>query len=79
QIGFDNFHSTHSEENRELSCQIYTRLRDKGHIAVRSIKQAFDPEKEIFLADRYIKGDCPKCSTPDQYGDNCEACGATNT
>ncbi|WP_369855384.1 methionine--tRNA ligase [Candidatus Thalassolituus haligoni] len=77
QIGFDNFHSTHSEENRELSAQIYTRLRDKGHIAVRSIKQAFDPEKEIFLADRYIKGDCPKCSTPDQYGDNCEACGAT--
>lgn len=77
QIAFDNYHSTHSEENRELSNLIYTRLRDNGHIAQRDIKQAFDPEKNLFLADRYIKGTCPKCKTPDQYGDNCEACGAT--
>ena len=76
-IGFDNFYSTHSEENRELSEQIYLRLRENGHIAVREITQAFDPEKNLFLSDRYIKGTCPKCKTPDQYGDNCEACGAT--
>ena len=77
QIAFDNYHSTHSEENRELSSLIYTRLRDNGHIAKREIKQAFDPEKGLFLAERFIKGTCPKCKTPDQYGDNCEACGAT--
>jgi methionyl-tRNA synthetase len=76
-IRFDNFHSTHSEENRELSSLIYTRLRDNGHIATREITQAYDPEKNLFLADRYIKGTCPKCKTDDQYGDNCEACGAT--
>ncbi len=76
-IGFDNFYSTHSEENRQFSEQIYTRLRDNGHIAVREITQAFDPEKQLFLSDRYIKGSCPKCNTPEQYGDNCEACGAT--
>ncbi|WP_066962421.1 methionine--tRNA ligase [Microbulbifer sp. Q7] len=76
-IGVDNYHSTHSEENRELSAMIYKRLRDNGHIASRTITQAFDPEKELFLADRYIKGTCPKCKTEDQYGDNCEACGAT--
>ncbi|WHI50621.1 methionine--tRNA ligase [Microbulbifer sp. MLAF003] len=76
-IGVDNYHSTHSEENRELSSMIYQRLSDNGHIASRTITQAFDPEKQLFLADRYIKGTCPRCSTPDQYGDNCEACGAT--
>ena len=76
-IGFDNFYSTHSEENREFCEQIYRRLRDNGHIAVRKITQAFDPEKQIFLSDRYIRGTCPKCKTADQYGDNCEACGAT--
>jgi methionyl-tRNA synthetase len=76
-IAFDNFHSTHSEENRELSSLIYTRLKDNRHIANRSITQAFDPEKELFLADRYIKGTCPKCKAEDQYGDNCEVCGAT--
>jgi methionyl-tRNA synthetase len=76
-VAFDNFHSTHSEENRFFSEQIYTRLRDNGHIAKREITQAFDPEKQLFLSDRYIKGTCPKCKTPDQYGDNCEACGAT--
>ena len=76
-VEFDNYHSTHSDENRELSEAIYLALKEKGHIASRNIVQAYDPEKEIFLADRYIKGDCPKCGTPDQYGDNCEACGAT--
>ena len=77
QIAFDNFHSTHTEENRELSAEIYKACRDKGHIATRSIKQLYDPVKEIFLADRYIKGECPKCGADDQYGDNCEVCGAT--
>ena len=76
-VDFDNFHSTHSEENRELSEMIYARLRDAGHIATRSVTQYFDPEKGMFLADRFIKGTCPKCSAEDQYGDNCEKCGAT--
>ncbi len=76
-VNFDNFHSTHSEENRELSGMIYGRLKDNGHIASRKITQAFDPEKELFLADRYIKGTCPKCKAEDQYGDNCEVCSAT--
>ena len=76
-IEFDNYHSTHSSENKALSELIYARLKANGHINERSIVQAFDPEKNIFLADRYIKGTCPKCKTPDQYGDNCEACGAT--
>ena len=78
-IAFDNYHSTHSEENRIFSEEIYKACRDNGHIAVRKIKQLFDPVKEIFLADRYIKGECPKCNAADQYGDNCEACGATYT
>ncbi len=78
-ISFDNYHSTHSEENRELSCLIYNRLKANGHIATRTITQAYDPEKNLFLADRYIKGTCPRCKTDDQYGDNCEACGATYT
>ncbi|UTF60067.1 methionine--tRNA ligase [Gilvimarinus sp. DA14] len=76
-IGHDNYYTTHSPENRELAEMIYQRLDANGHIAKRSITQAFDPEKELFLADRYIKGTCPKCKTDDQYGDNCEACGAT--
>ena len=76
-VDFDNFHSTHSPENRELSESIYKALRDNGHIATRSVTQYFDPEKGMFLADRFIKGTCPKCATPDQYGDNCEKCGAT--
>ncbi len=76
-IEHDNFHTTHSAENRELAELIYQRLDANGHIARREITQAFDPEKQLFLADRYIKGTCPKCKTPDQYGDNCEACGAT--
>ena len=76
-IGVDNYHSTHSEENRVFSELIYNRLKANNHIAQRSITQAFDPEKKLFLADRYVKGTCPKCKTDDQYGDNCEACGAT--
>ena len=76
-IAFDNYHSTHSTENHELSNMIYGRLKANGHIATRSITQAYDPEKQLFLADRYIKGTCPKCKTEDQYGDNCEKCGAT--
>jgi methionyl-tRNA synthetase len=76
-IGFDNFYSTHSNENRELSESIYKALDANGHIDRRKIKQLFDPEKNLFLADRYIKGACPKCKTEDQYGDNCEACGST--
>jgi methionyl-tRNA synthetase len=76
-IGVDNYHSTHSDENREFSELIYNRLKANGHIVQRSITQAFDPEKNLFLADRYVKGACPKCKADDQYGDNCEACGAT--
>ena len=76
-IGFDHYHSTHSDENRSYSNLIYTRVRDRGLIKTKAITQAFDPEKNLFLADRYIKGSCPKCKTEDQYGDNCEACGAT--
>ena len=76
-IGFDNFHTTHSEENRYWCETIYQSLKDNDHIASRTIIQAFDPEKQLFLADRFIKGTCPRCKTADQYGDNCEACGAT--
>ncbi len=76
-IGFDNYHSTHSDENRELASLIYTRLRDAGHINTRTITQAYDPVKEMFLPDRFIKGECPRCGTADQYGDSCESCGAT--
>ena len=79
QIEFDNYYSTHSEENRVLSEKIYKAARDNGHIAVRNIKQLYDPVKNLFLADRYVKGECPKCHAEDQYGDNCEACGATYT
>jgi len=76
-IEFDNFYTTHSEENRELSAGIYNKLKDAGHISCRTITQAYDPEKEMFLPDRFIRGDCPRCGTKDQYGDNCESCGAT--
>nr|WP_320167378.1 methionine--tRNA ligase [uncultured Methylophaga sp.] len=76
-IGFDNFHSTHSDENRALASQIYLANRDAGHIEARTISQAYDPEKEMFLPDRFIRGECPKCGAADQYGDNCEVCGAT--
>ncbi|BBP46073.1 methionine--tRNA ligase [Thiosulfatimonas sediminis] len=76
-IAFDHYHSTHSEENREFASLIYNRLKEKGYISRKSISQCYDPEKEMFLPDRFVKGTCPKCGTEDQYGDNCEACGAT--
>ncbi len=76
-IQFDHYHSTHSPENQRWSETIFKRLEAGGHIAVRDITQAYDPEKGLFLADRFIKGTCPKCKAPNQYGDNCEACGAT--
>ncbi|HUX82373.1 MAG TPA: methionine--tRNA ligase [Halothiobacillus sp.] len=77
QIGFDVFHSTHSEENRRMSSDIFQRLEARGLITRKTIKQAYDPEKNMFLPDRFIKGECPKCGAGDQYGDNCEQCGAT--
>ena len=76
-IEFSQFHSTHSDENRYFSELIYSRLKESDFIKTRVISQAFDPEKEMFLPDRFIKGECPKCGADDQYGDNCEACGAT--
>ncbi|WP_447871028.1 methionine--tRNA ligase [Serratia fonticola] len=76
-ISYENYHSTHSEENRELSGIIYGRLKENGHIKRRTISQLYDPEKGMFLPDRFVKGTCPKCKSPDQYGDNCEVCGAT--
>ncbi len=75
-VAFDNYHSTHSEENKTFSELIYTRLRDAGHISSRSITQAYDPVKNMFLPDRFIKGECPKCGAKEQYGDGCEICGA---
>lgn len=76
-ISHDNYYTTHSDENRAFSEHIYQKLIEKNLISNRSITQAYDPVKEIFLADRYIKGTCPKCGADNQYGDNCEACGAT--
>ena len=76
-IRFDHYHSTHSEENRHFSSLIYQRLKDGGHIETKTISQAFDPVKKMFLPDRFIKGDCPKCNAKEQYGDSCEQCGAT--
>ncbi|RBP78399.1 methionyl-tRNA synthetase [Shewanella putrefaciens] len=76
-IAFDNYHSTHSDENRVLASDIYLKLRANGYIKSKSISQLFDPEKSMFLPDRFVKGTCPKCKSPDQYGDNCDACGAT--
>ena len=76
-IDFSVFHSTHSTENREWSRRIYKRLRSNNDITSRKITQAYDPKEKLFLADRFIKGTCPKCRADDQYGDNCEVCGAT--
>jgi len=76
-ISFDNYYSTHSPECQGLSNLIYTRLKENGFIKNRTISQLFDPEKAMFLPDRFVKGTCPKCKSPDQYGDNCEVCGAT--
>jgi methionyl-tRNA synthetase len=77
RVGFDNYHSTHSDENRYFATTIYERNRDKGHISSRTITQAYDPVEQMFLPDRFIKGECPKCGAKDQYGDNCESCGAS--
>lgn len=76
-IGFDHYHSTHSPENQACAQTIYLRARDAGLIVEKDIEQAYDPVKEMFLPDRYVKGECPKCGTADQYGDSCEHCGAT--
>ena len=77
QIRFDNYYSTHSPENKALSEMIFQRNKDAGYILEKTITQLYDPEKGMFLADRFVRGTCPKCHTADQYGDNCEACGAT--
>ncbi len=76
-VDFDNYHSTHSAENRMLASLVYTRLRDAGHIASRSIRQAYDEKAGMFLPDRFVRGTCPRCGAADQYGDSCEVCGAT--
>jgi methionyl-tRNA synthetase len=76
-VDFDHFSTTHSPENKAMANRVYLANRDTGHITTRTISQAYDPEKEMFLPDRFIKGECPKCGSDDQYGDNCEACGAT--
>ncbi len=76
-ISFDHYYTTHSPENKELSSLIYNRLKAAGDITTRTIKQSYDPIKKIFLPDRYVKGECPRCGALDQYGDNCEVCGAT--
>ena len=76
-VGFDHYHTTNSPENRTFCEDIYTTLKNKDLIAVRSVEQFYDPVKQMFLPDRYIKGACPKCSAKDQYGDSCEVCGAT--
>lgn len=76
-INHDNYYSTHSDENRDLVSLFYKRLSDKGQIGTKTVEQLYDPKAELFLADRYIVGTCPKCGAKDQYGDNCEACGAT--
>ncbi len=78
-VAHDYYYTTHSAENKELAELVYKRLRDAkpGHIATKSVRQFYDPVKQMFLPDRYVKGTCPNCGTPDQYGDNCENCGAT--
>ena len=76
-IGFDNYHSTHSQENRELAEYIYLQLKKGGHIHRKTISQAYDAKENLFLPDRFVRGDCPRCGAADQYGDSCERCGAT--
>jgi methionyl-tRNA synthetase len=78
-IGFDQFHSTHSPENVRFTQQLYATLRDGGYIARRSVRQAYDEQAGMFLPDRYVRGTCPRCKSPDQYGDSCEVCGSTYT
>jgi methionyl-tRNA synthetase len=76
-ISHDQFHSTHSEENRRLTHELYATVRDAGHITRRSVRQAYDEQAGMFLPDRYVRGTCPRCKSADQYGDSCEVCGAT--
>jgi methionyl-tRNA synthetase len=76
-INLDNYTGTHHAENQRISSEIYLKIKRAGHIDMRVIKQAFDEEKGMFLPDRYVKGTCPKCKSPEQYGDNCEVCGTT--
>lgn len=78
-IGYDNFYTTHSPENRELATTIYQRLKANGDIEMKTVEQAYDPVANMFLPDRFVKGTCPRCSALDQYGDSCEKCGATYT
>ncbi len=76
-IGVDNYHTTHSEENRTLANHIFERLRSGGYIVTHVIPRPYDPVEEMFLPDRYIRGECPVCGAQDQYGDSCEVCGST--
>lgn len=76
-VGFDNYHSTHSPENEHFSTEIYNKLQEAGYIFTKDVEQLFDTEKGLFLADRFVKGDCPECGAQDQYGDNCEVCSST--
>src|ERR1700689_1901287 len=78
-IGFDQFHSTHSPENVHFTGEIYATLRERGYIARRAVRQAYDQKAGMFLPDRYVRGTCPRCKSPDQYGDSCEVCGSTYT
>ncbi len=78
-IEFDNYHSTHSDENRAHATTIYERLKSNGHITTKTVTDLFDPQENVFLPDRFVKGECPKCHAKDQYGDNCEVCGTTYT
>ena len=78
-VAFDNFHTTHSPENEELVGRMYRALRDAGHIYTKTIEQAYDEKENMFLPDRFVKGTCPRCKSPDQYGDACEVCGHTYT
>ena len=78
-IAFDNFHSTHSEENKHFATSIFQALQDNGYISTKTVTDLFDPEEKVFLPDRFVRGTCPKCKAEDQYGDNCEVCGATYT
>ncbi len=77
RISVDNYITTHDPENEEITAELYRRLAKRGLIARKVIKQAYDEERQMFLPDRYVRGTCPNCGTPDQYGDSCENCGAT--
>ncbi len=78
-VAFDNFHTTHSDENEQITCQMYEALRETGYIYTKTIEQAYDESEKMFLPDRFVRGTCPRCKSEDQYGDACEVCGATYT